>query len=81
MRFEGFSLGSVRIDGVSYDHDGSGDLDVTDITRLPLSYQSRMYGANADAFALAFRPNQVRLALSLLAYNLGNLWQRLAKQS
>jgi Transposase DDE domain group 1 len=25
-----------------------------------------------------FRSNQVRLALSLLAYNLGNLWQRLA---
>jgi len=25
-----------------------------------------------------FRPNQVRLALSLLAYNLGNLWRRLA---
>ncbi len=24
-----------------------------------------------------FRPNQVRLALSLLAYNLGNLWRRL----
>jgi hypothetical protein len=25
-----------------------------------------------------FRSNQVRLALSLLAYNLGNLWRRLA---
>ena len=25
-----------------------------------------------------FRCNQVRLALSLLAYNLGNLWRRLA---
>ena len=25
-----------------------------------------------------FRPNQVRLALSLLAYNLGNLWRWLA---
>jgi hypothetical protein len=25
-----------------------------------------------------FRSNEVRLALSLLAYNLGNLWQRLA---
>ena len=24
-----------------------------------------------------FRSNQVRLALSLLAYNLGNLWRRL----
>jgi hypothetical protein len=25
-----------------------------------------------------FRPNQLRLALSVLAYNLGNLWRRLA---
>jgi hypothetical protein len=25
-----------------------------------------------------FRDNEVRLALSLLAYNLGNLWRRLA---
>jgi hypothetical protein len=25
-----------------------------------------------------FRSNQVRLALSLLAYNLGNLWRRMA---
>jgi hypothetical protein len=25
-----------------------------------------------------FRSNEVRLALSLLAYNLGNLWRRLA---
>jgi len=25
-----------------------------------------------------FRSNQVRLALSLLAYNVGNLWRRLA---
>ena len=27
-----------------------------------------------------FRSNQVRLALSLLAYNLGNLWRRLANR-
>jgi hypothetical protein len=29
-------------------------------------------------FCHRFRSNQVRLALSLLAYNLGNLWRRLA---
>ena len=28
-----------------------------------------------------FRSNQVRLALSLLAYNLGNLWRRLVKHA
>jgi len=28
--------------------------------------------------ALRFRSNEVRLWLSLIAYNLGNLWRRLA---
>jgi hypothetical protein len=35
-------------------------------------------GKNTQLSCHRFRSNQVRLALSLLAYNLGNLWRRLA---
>jgi len=36
------------------------------------------HGKNTRLSCHRFRSNQVRLALSLLAYNLGNLWRRLA---
>jgi len=41
--------------------------------------QGGQAGGEDDAVSChRFRSNQVRLALSLLAYNLGNLWRRLA---
>ena len=41
--------------------------------------QGRQAGGEDDAALLSsFRSNYVRLALSLLAYNSGDLWRRLA---
>ena len=39
--------------------------------------QRRQTGGEDDAAELRFRSNEVRLWLSLIAYNLGNLWRRL----
>jgi len=45
----------------------------------PSMDQGGQAGGEDDASLLpSVRSNQVRLALSLLAYNLGNLWRRLA---
>ena len=54
----------------------AGPLGRSTFTPPPSSFESPLYGL-VSLRRSHFRANEVRLQLSVLAYNLGNLWRRL----